>query len=143
MPGEKEALEAVILASKRDSKLRLQETIALGLLVAKKWDRALSEVPKSGKVTPEELKKGDNFTEDDMQGFRATAQSILHDYTITLPRQIEKPRRSWAESGWGVAEGFAAAILYSFFLAIIFLILKLVDADFITVLRRLIGPEKG
>jgi hypothetical protein len=144
MPSEKDVIDNLVLASRNNSRLRLQETVVLGLLASKKWDRPLSGKPANHQVTPQELSQADNFTDDDIQGFRAAAQTILHEYAITLPQPqaAERPQRTWSESGWGVAEGLVAALLYSMFLAIIFFILKMNDADFITILRQIVGPEK-
>jgi hypothetical protein len=144
MPSEKDAVDSLVLASRHGSRLRLQETVALGLLASKKWDRALSGKAANHQVTPQELNQADNFTGGDILDFRAAEQAILHEYTIALPRPPapEKTRRSWSESGWGIAEGLMAALLYSLLLAIIFFILKMNDSDFITLLRQIIGPEK-
>lgn len=144
MPSEKDVIDNLILASRNNSRLRLQETVVLGLLASKKWDRALSGKALNHQVTAQELSQADNFTDDDIQGFRAAAQTILLEYTITLPKPqvTERPSRTWSDSGWSIAEGLVAALLYSLLLAIVFFILKFNDADFITILRQIIGPGK-
>jgi hypothetical protein len=45
-------------------------------------------------------------------------------------------------SWWsGVAQGFVAAILYSIFLALIFLVIKLAGSDALSVMRSLVAER--
>ena len=117
-------------------RLGLQETIALGLLVARKWDRAGHAVDEP---TAQDAVEHDNFTTDEIDEFRANASRTLVEYAASLP----SPDCSGAQPSWwyGVSQGLAAAFFYSVILVVVGISVKLFGSDLITVLRSLIGPS--
>ncbi len=129
MSSERECFAALARAG-GDRYLTLQETVALGLLVARKWDRATSG--RDGELPPSagEAARYDDFTDREIQEFRATASRAIAEYAASLPQP------SW----WtAIAQGFVSALFYSVFLALVILVVKLSGSDVITVLRMMVG----
>jgi hypothetical protein len=114
--------------------LSLSELIALGLLVTRKWDKARSaSSAPSANVTFQEASAFDSFTSDELAQFRDTANR-------TLSQHLAHHTASMSKDGWwrGFWQGVAAAFFYSFLLALIAFIIKLLGSDFITLLKTLL-----
>ena len=125
-----------LVRSRPDRHLGLQETIALGLLVAGKWDRAGNKVAEP---TAQDAIAHDSFTPDEIAEFRSNASRTLMEYAASLPSPIcSASQPSW---WYGVRQGLMAAFLYTFFFVVIGLAAKLFGSDLITVLRFLVGPS--
>ena len=129
MSAERACCDALARAE-GDRYLALQETVALGLLVARKWDRATSGTDGRTPPLADEVARYDSFTDREIQEFRATASRAITEYAASLPQQ------SW----WTpVIQGCVSALFYSLFVALIVLIVKLSGSDVITVLRMIVG----
>ena len=118
-----------------DRLLALQETVALGLLVARKWNRAGNKIENP---TAQDAVTYGSFTDDEIEEFRSNAGRMVSEYARLLP----SPGCSVSRSSWwlGVGQSLAAAFIYSFILVVISLFVKLFGSDLITILRFLIGP---
>ena len=128
MPSERDCV-LHLLRVRSHRHLGLQDTIALGLLVARKWDRAGNSVPEP---TAQDAIKQDSFTSDELDDFRSNASRTLTEYVASLPRP------SW---WYGVLQSLAAALLYSVVLVVIGFSVKLFGSDLMTILRFLVGPS--
>lgn len=107
MPSERDCVEHLLKLTKatKTRKLQLLETIALGLLVSLKWDRAKSGKASKYVPSPADLVGHDNFTETELSNFRETALELLDQYS-----EKEVSRRQW----WsGVLQGLTAAVIWS------------------------------
>lgn len=131
MPSERDCVAHLVQVSK-NYELSMQEMLALGLLVARKWDRAGIAAPPDRRPSAEDAIAYDNFTQNELDEFRASASRMLLTYAVTLPRA------SW---WYGVSQSLAAAFIYSIVLVVVGLTVKLFGSDLITVLRLLIGPS--
>jgi hypothetical protein len=117
--------------------LTLQEAMALGFLVSRKWDRAREASVHAGTpVTNVEAVRFDNFTNAELAEFRAEASRALIEFSATLPSPPSKSD-GWA---WGFWQGFAASWAYALSIALAALCIKLAGSDIITLLRDLLGP---
>ena len=135
MPTERDCVRHLVNV-RSDGLLALQETLALGLMVVRKWDRAtVSGIEPNA----EDAIRHDNFTLDELHEFRSYASRLLLEYAAALPSPAcSVPRPSW----WrGVAQSLTAAFLYSFVLVVIGFAVKLFGSDLLTVLRFLIGSN--
>lgn len=110
MPSERHCVEHLLTLAQatRTRKLQLQETIALGLLVALKWDKAKLGKPSGYIPNATDLNGADQFTDGKLSNFRETAQSILDQH-------VEK-HITWRQWWSGVGQGLMAALLYSIIL---------------------------
>ncbi len=136
MPSERDCVDHLIRVA-ADRNLSLQETIALGLLVARKWDRASSANPSVMPPTRESAMLHDDFTNGELQEFRSTASRVLAEYGASLNHAIT-PAASW---WYGVLQNLAAAFFYSIFLAVIFFVIKMSGSDVLTVIRSLVAEK--
>ena len=93
MPGERDCVGHLIKV-KASSRLGLEETVALGLLVFRKWDRANAAQGASIPLTSQQASAYDNFTEDELQEFRSIASRMLVAHAVSLPRH------SWWSGVW-------------------------------------------
>ena len=135
MPSERDCV-LHLLRARSDRRLGLQETIALGLLVARKWDRAGNRVDEP---TARDAIEHDSFTADEIAEFRSNASRTLVEYAASLPSpDCSGPQPSW---WYGVSQGLAATFLYSLFLALVIFVVKLSGSDVITVFRTIFGPN--
>ena len=81
----------------------LEETIALGLLVSVKWDRARSKVSPSASL--QTLLSNETFTPAELSTLRSLGARMLKD---------QKDRWSWKRDiGFGTLSGVAAALIWS------------------------------
>ena len=135
MPSERDCVLHLIRV-RSNRRLGLQETLALGLLVARKWDRAGNSVTEP---SARDAIEHDNFTPDEIDEFRSNASRTLIEYAASLP----SPNCSVSQPSWwrGVWQSLTAALLYSVILVIIGFSVKLFGSDLITVLRFLVGPN--
>ena len=131
MPCERDCVDHLVRVS-RNPHLSIQETTALGLLVARKWDRAGMALPPGAEPTAEDAIRHDNFTQNELDEFRASATRMLAAHATLSARP------SW---WYGVSQGLAAAFLYSLFLAVAIFIVKLSGSDVITLFRTIFGPN--
>jgi hypothetical protein len=129
MPSERDCVDNLLRIAS-NPRLSLTEIIALGLVVARKWDRARAAADPSANVTANEAARFDNFTQQELDEFRAAASRILIEHTATLPR---------AGNGWwrGFWQGFAASWGYALSIAIVAIIIRLSGSDLLTLLREL------
>ena len=136
MEGERDGVDQFIEVA-RSSGRGLTEVLTLGLLVARKWDRARSAYPDiSAAVTSADAAQFDNFTATEMREFRDAAGRMLAEYAATLPR----PADSWWRGFW---QGMASAWAYAFSIAIVAFIIKLSGSDLLTLLRDIFASKSG
>jgi hypothetical protein len=76
MSSERDCVDRLVNVS-ADRTLSLQETVAVGLLVARKWDRASSEIRGDAPSTAGAAVRYDNFTSAEVHGFRSAASRML------------------------------------------------------------------
>jgi hypothetical protein len=131
MPTERDCVDNLLRVAS-NPRLSLTEIIALGLVVARKWDRARANA--SATVTATEAAGFDNFTQQELDEFRATASRILIEHMATLPRAGD----SWWKGFW---QGFAASWSYALSIAIVAFIIKLAGSDVLTLLGDLFGKK--
>lgn len=130
MASERDCVDHLLRVA-RSPRLSLQEVIALGLLVSRKWDRAREADPAAGAaVSSQQAASFDNFTPAEIDEFRATASRILVEHAATLPRAGDR----WVR---GFGQSFASAWAYAASIAVIAFIVKLAGSDLLTVLRDL------
>lgn len=129
MPTERDSVDNLLRIAS-NPRLSLNEIIALGLLVARKWDRARAGANAAANVTADEAARFDNFTQQEVDEFKATASRILVEHIATLPRAGD----SWLKGFW---QGFAASWGYALSLAMVAIIIKLAGSDVLTLLREL------
>ncbi len=79
------------------------EVLALGLLTAKKWDRATDGQPDSYVPDPDSLALKDNFTASEIGDIRSTAAEMLFDLAPS----------GWTEWWWGVAGGIVSSLVWA------------------------------
>ena len=113
------------------SDLSLVETVSLGLLVAKKWDKALTKY--GGSPTSEQIVEQDEFTPSDLLTFRSTGHQLLAQYLAQ-----HKTEDRWSRGFW---QGVAASFFYAAALALMAIAIKVLGSDVFTVLRFIF--EKG
>jgi hypothetical protein len=136
MPSERDCVDHLIRVA-GDRNLSLQETIALGLLVARKWHRASAASPDTEPPTPEMAIRHDDFTISELHEFRSTSSRMLLEYgTSVYAAALPKP--SW---WYGVGQGVAGALFYSLIVAVILFIIKLSGSDVLTILRSLVSEK--
>jgi hypothetical protein len=128
MPSERDCIDHLARAA-ANPRLSLQESIALGLLVARKWDKARHHY-ETRDVTAADAADFDNFTDAELDDFRAAASRVLVEHAATLPRTSDR----WSRGFW---QGFAASWAYALSIAVIALIIRLAGSDVLTVLRDL------
>jgi len=131
MPSERDCVDHLVrVVAHRDQSLR--ETVALGLLVASKWDRARARTPGLTTPTIEKVADCDNFTAAELEAFREAASRVLSEH-LTSSAYL-KP--SWWSGVW---QGVTAACIYSIFLAAAVIIVKLSGSDVLTLARDVLG----
>jgi hypothetical protein len=131
MASERDCVDQLFRDAGRPN-LSLQELLALGFLVGRKWDKAIAANPSQGAaVTSEQAAAHDNFTSAELSEFREAANRALLQYAATLPSRGE----TWSRGFW---QGFASAWAYSLSIAVIAIIIKILGSDLLTVLRPLI-----
>jgi len=135
LPGEREQIAEVIQNSTLPYN-NLQQTLALGLLVLAKHDRA-DDHCGSG-YTDEELAHMDRFTAAEMDRFREQAGIMLSQFSsyLSLPHN-EDSGKEWVRP---IAQGFISAFLYSIFLIVIAILARLGGHDLIDILRDALKP---
>ncbi len=135
MEGERDGVDQFIEVAQSSSR-GLTEVLTLGLLVARKWDRARSAYPDlSAAVTAADAAQFDNFTAAEMREFRDAAGRMLAEYAATLPREAD----SWWRGFW---QGLASAWAYALSIAVVAFIIKLSGSDLLTLLRELFVEQK-
>ncbi len=104
MPGERDFVDHVALAGS-ERHLILAETLALGLLVLRKWDRASLGLGQTA-PTPADVAAFDHFTTAALSEFRGKAKALLDEHAI-LRRPADgrafgraTPPRSPTHSPW-------------------------------------------
>ena len=136
MARERDCVEHLLQVA-GNRRLALQEVIALGFLVSRKWDRAKEANRQSGtSVSNIEALRFDNFTSAELAEFRAEATRALIEFGATVPSPPAKSD-SWARGFW---QGFAASWAYALSIALAALCIKLAGSDIIILLRELLGP---
>jgi hypothetical protein len=83
MPSERDCIDHLARVA-ANPRLSLQESIALGLLVARKWDKARHHYGTRD-VTAGDAADFDNFTKGELDDFRAAAARVLVEHAATLP----------------------------------------------------------
>jgi hypothetical protein len=78
MPSERDCVDHLLRVA-GNPRLSLPEVIALGFLVARKWDRARAAKARAD-VTPTEAARFDNFTQQELDDFRASASRVLVEH---------------------------------------------------------------
>jgi len=132
MASERDCVDQLFRDAGRPN-VSLQELIALGFLVGRKWDKAIAANPSSAAaVTSEQAAEHDNFTSSELSEFREAANRALLLYAATLPGRAEP----WSRGFW---QGFAAAWAYALSIAVIAIIIKIFGSDLLTVLRPLVA----
>lgn len=127
MPSERDQVDHLISLTAHRV-LTLQETLALGLMVFRKWDKA--DTAHNGNPTPNQVAAFDEFTPTELRGFRDTAARMLAEHAAILP---QLKREGWSRGFW---QGFAAAWAYAICLAAIAVIIKLNGSDVLSLLRH-------
>ena len=130
MAGERDLCD---LATKcrRDRLQVVEESLALGLLVVKKWDRIYSWHIESEPASVQ-LKVADSFTDDEIADFRETARRMLREYVAEyINIKLSRPESWWR----GFGQGVAAALAYSLGIVAIALIIKVLGSDLETVFK--------
>ena len=107
MPSEQDCVEHLLklTTATKTRKLRLQETVTLGLLVSLKWDRAKSEKAPGYVPTPADLNGHDRFTNTELSDLRETAMALLDQHA--------EKTTSWGQWWSGVGQGVTAAFIWS------------------------------
>ena len=113
MPSEQDCVEHLLklTTATKTRKLRLQETVTLGLLVSLKWDRAKSEKAPGYVPTLADLNGHDRFTNTELSDLRETAMALLDQHA-----EKTISRGQW----WsGVGQGLTAALIWSIVIFVI------------------------
>ena len=134
MGGERDLCD---LATRcRHDRLRVvEESLALGLLEVKKWDRIYSWRIESEPASVQ-LKVADSFTEDEIADFRETARRMLREYVAEyINIRLERSECWWRGFGQGVPAAFA----YSLGIVLIAIIIKILGSDVATVFKFLMS----
>jgi|ERR1700733_5780499 hypothetical protein len=131
MPGERDQVDTLISVTPRQG-LALVETLTLGLMVARKWDRA--DTATDGNSTQLDAIQFDNFTAAELLTFRNEALAMMSQHASTLPL-LRRDR--WSR---GFVQGFVASWAYALSIALIALMIRLTGTDIITLLRELLKP---
>ncbi len=132
MPGERDCVVQVARDS-HERPLALAETLALGLLVLRKWDRATLSL---GNPAPTiiEVAAFDQFTSRELSEFRARARSMLDEHAA-----LHRPPVGWWTGFW---QGYASSLAYALTLALAAILIKLNGSDALTLLRMLFGGSR-
>ena len=107
---------------------RLRSFVALGLVVASKWDQA--DTRHDGEATPAQATQFDTFTDAQTREFNERAAAMLAEYAASIASR----RRP---SFWlPVLQSLVAALIYSVFVVIMFLLVKFGGRDLIDIARE-------
>ena len=136
MAGEREICDRVT-ASGRDRLQVVEESLALGLLGVRKWDKIYSwQKSNNTNTVPTSVHEqiGDSFTDSEIADFRETARRMLREYVaVYIDIKLDRSERWWRGFGQGVAAAFA----YSLAIVAIALIIKVLGSDVATVFKFL------
>ena len=132
MEGERDCVDQFVQAAGSSGR-GLTEALTLGLLVARKWDRARG-AGTGATAKPEDATLFDDFTNTEMHEFRGAAARMLAEYAVTLPR----PNDNWWRGFW---QGLASAWAYALSIAIVAFIIKLSGSDLLTLLRDVFAAK--
>jgi len=134
VPGERDQIDEVIQNSTLPYN-NLQQTLALGLLVLAKHDRAEYEFGQG--YTDPQLAAQDGFTSAEMGKIREQAGIMLAQFAAYLSTP---DGRGW--QGWWppIVQGLISAFIYSLFLIAIAIMAKLGGHDLIDILRDALKP---
>jgi hypothetical protein len=131
MPGERDQVDRLISVTPH-KELAFVETLALGLMEARKWDRA--DTVTNGNSTQSDTIWHDNFTPSDVLAFRNEVLAMLTQHDSTMP---QLRRDGWSRAFW---QGFAASWAYALSIAVAAVIIRRCGADIITLLREWLKP---
>lgn len=122
--GEKKCIERILSFKENPSEQirQLEETLALGLLVAVKWDRAKKKKPQG--VTPDarSLANADVFMDSELAAFRESARISLEQHVarVALDRLVSDAsgrivEQAAASKTWwgGVCQNVFASFVWS------------------------------
>jgi hypothetical protein len=132
MPSEQDCVDHLVRVSAKPA-LALQEAIALGLLVASKWDRA--RAANGPGATSADVASFDDFTATELGSFREEAMQLLLDHAA---RQARVPDR-WSR---GFLQGFAASWAYAISVVAALFVVELLGGDLITLLRSVLSHHR-
>ena len=135
MPGERDQVAEVIENSALPYN-NLQQTLALGLLVMAKHDRADDQAGPG--YTDGQLADMDRFTRGEMDRFREQASIMLTQFSSYLTLgDVAALRAGWLVP---IAQGLISAFLYSVFLILIAILARLGGHDLIDIMREALRP---
>lgn len=132
MPGERDCVKQVARDS-HERQLALAETLALGLLVLRKWDRATLGLGNPA-PTAAEVSAFDQFTHGELSEFRGRAKSMLDEHAA-----LHGPPVGWWTGFW---QGYASSLAYALTLALAAILIKLNGSDVLTLLQTLFGGSR-
>jgi hypothetical protein len=108
------------------------EVLALGLLAAKKWDRATDGRPEGYVPPPDALVTADRFTATEVSDIRNAAADFLADLAPS----------GWDDWWWSVAGGMVSSLIWAILLIVIGTIaLYQSGGDFGDLLRSLLAKR--
>ncbi len=138
MAGERNQVDSVLYHA-ADPYKNLEQTIALGLLVLRKYDRADEQFGSS--AIPAQLATCANFTQNELEEFTSQSAQILTQFAVNFA--VPEPERPGWRAAWGIplVIGFLSAFLYSIFLIVIAVIAKLGGHDLIDIAREALKPN--
>lgn len=137
MAGERNQVDSVLYHA-ADPYKNLEQTIALGLLVLRKYDRADEQFGPS--ATPAQLATCANFTQNELEEFTSQSAQILTQFAVSFAVPEAEESGWWAVWGVPIIVGLISAFLYSILLIVIAIIAKLGGHDLIDILRDALKP---
>lgn len=132
MAAEFDCVTQVARAS-HERQLVLLESLALGLLVLRKWDRASLSLGKPAPTAAEAV-AFDHFTNAELSEFRGKAKALLDEYAI-----LRRSPVGWWSGFW---QGYTSSIAYALTLALAAILIKLNGSDAWTLLQTLFGGSR-
>lgn len=130
MPSERD-LVRVAYASSTDFHANLRSLVALGLTVAREWDRAERN---HSSPSAEQVARFDDFTDAEAAEFLSRASGMLRDYAGSIPQQ--QPRSFWLP----VWQGVLSAFVYSVMVVVAAVLTRLGGHDLIDIARDALKP---
>lgn len=140
MPGEREQVADTVEQSTLPY-ANIVQTLALGLLVLSKHDRA--EARHGASFSNTQLANFDRFTDGELNRFQEQAAIMLNQYGVLLAIPRGDPPTTWESIKdwlWGFGQAYIGAILWSLSLLIVAVLVRYGGGDLIDIFAKWVKP---
>ena len=140
MAGERDQVDSVLYHA-ADPYKNLEQTLALGLLVLRKYDR--SDERHGSHPTPSELASCASFTQSELDEFTSQAAQIMTQFAVSFAMPEPDAPTRWTVWGIPIVAGLVTAFLYSLFLIVVAVLARLGGHDLLDILRDALRPASS